>query len=705
MKGKFTAALACLLAATAVAQVRAPRQTEIKEWQFSKDQSAWETVSVPHSCNAADGRSPKYYRGKAYYRKSLNLSKDDAKRPLFLLFEGAAQAATVSVNGKTAKQHKGGYTPFVVNLGGLVREGENQIEVCTDNTEDVQLIPVSSDFNKNNGLHNPVYLLSMNEQYLCPAAFGMYRLHVSTPYVSDSEAVAVVETRVVNKGRKAMPLRVAVTLSDASGKAVAESSEVVNVDAGTGKYYTSRLTVSHPHLWNGLADPYRYSAKVVVSDKRGREIDHAETRMGFRYFQLSQSHGFMLNGKPYPLRGISEHQDCEGMASAVTHEQTRQDYEIIHELGANVIRMAHYPHNDYEVALCDSLGIIVQTEIPWVNVCGVNAKPEYFSNIHQQMKEMIGNLYNHPSIVFWGMWNEVDSWGNTSKLQGKFDAARLVAESNRLYDYAKSLDPYRAVGLTDCSVFARPGYEMLKGDFFSENRYNGWYYRWKGGINDALEREMNHIRQTMGPASLSEYGAGANPFCHTQDSATLATCRNDDSRHYEEYQNYVHESSLRMITRMSYLTFTTLWIMFDFPVASRREGYYDSDDGLHFTENEARKYTNDKGLVTRDRKVKKDAFYLYKAAWNKSEPTVYITSRRMRALPEGQPARIHVYSNARSLSLYRDDQLLERLDSCRDATGVVWDFKPVKMNDGENTFRVVADDGTSDSVTWSVARK
>ena len=683
--------------ACAPAQRRGWQQTQLKQWSFSKDRTSWHDVSVPHSCNAIDGHSSSYYRGKAYYRYTLNIGRKDLQRPTFLLFEGAAQAATVSVGGRQAATHKGGYTPFVVPVSEYLSEGNNEISVCTDNTLDTSLIPVSSDFNKNNGLHYPVYLLQMNPVYLSPETYGMYRMHITAPYVDSLRASGKAETTIVNASGKRQKLKVTFTLSAPGAARAAYTSErTVEIAAGDSYNYLQEFAVDKPHLWNGTADPFLYDARISVSNTRGESLDEAETKTGFRYFHTTAGEGFYLNGRSYPLRGVSLHQDWDGQASAVTPEHTFTDYRIITDLGANFVRLAHYPHTDLELRICDSLGLVVQTEIPWVNVCGVNAKPEYFTNQNQQMSEMITNLYNHPSIVFWGMWNELDSWGNNADLQGKIDTRRIFQQTSQLYRLAKSIDPYRLVGMTDCSLFKRDGYTSLSGDFFSQNRYPDWYFK---AEPDDLFRQISDVHRRMGVTCIAEYGGGANPFCHTLDSAQMRD-RSDDSKHYEEWACYIHESDMKQILLMPWLNFTSLWIMFDFPVANRQEGYRDSPDGVNFTENENRKYMNDKGLVTRDRKTLKDPYFFYRSLWNKHAETVYITGRRRSGSPKDKPFNVKVYSNAHSLTLYQNGEKVQTLDSCPDVSGVIWTFEGVSYKTDSDTFRVVSDSGTTDEVTW-----
>ncbi|MBR3562943.1 MAG: hypothetical protein IKN93_03860 [Bacteroidales bacterium] len=666
------------------------RETEIRDWEFSRDRTDWTAVTVPHSWNAMDGRSASYFRGKGYYRTAILC--DDPVQPSFLRFEGAAQEAEVIVNGQIVMYHKGGYTPFVVPLGGLLHAGNNQIEVVCDNSESVERIPVSSDFNKNGGLHNPVVLMQVPSVYLDPDGFGFDRFHLVQKDVSRKRALCEFRTRVFNSTDSDVKVKVSIVLTDASGSTVKCLSKRVRVAAGAYSDVTKAFKLRRPHLWNGKKDPYLYSVNVKAGE------DSACGKVGFRYYSLDREKGFFLNGEPYPLRGVAMHQDIAGKASALCKEDYDSDYAIVNEIGCNFLRLAHYPHNNYAFKLCDSLGIVVQTEIPWVNVCGTRASEAYFENIHSQMKEMVTFLYNHPSIVFWGMWNELDDWGNKENLQGPLDTRRVVDETARLYSFAKSLDPTRFTGFTDDSKFQRDNYLDLRADFYSENCYYGWYY----SRNDfsGLTPVAHWIKDTMGPVNISEYGVGVNPWCHTWKSDDIRRHR-DDAFHPEEYGNRFHEAHLQQIACMPFLGFTSIWVFFDFPVADRKEGYMDSSDGISYTPNPERCYMNDKGLVTRDRMVKKDAFYLYKAWWNDAETTVHIAGKRLGYRPQGKKFSIKVYSNARSLTLWQDGREIGTMTASGEISGVIWRFDNLIIQSSATTFRVVADDGTEDSITYS----
>lgn len=690
--------LALLFSAQVFGQNLAYKTTELVNWRFAKvSPSLWMDVTLSHTCNALDGHSAKYYRGKTYYKYMLQVDAEQLQRPLFLLFKAAGQAALVTVNDVEAGSHRGGYTPFLIPLQGLLQEGKNTLMVMCDNTLDVNLAPVGSDFNKNNGLYGRVYLLEMNEVYASPTDYGLYRLHVTPSEISEKSARTCVQAKLVNSAASGLRVNILFELEDKSGRVCHRNKRQVELSANDTYDYTYEFVLKHPHLWNGLADPYLYTARITFSDTDGEMLDRVETTVGYRYFRVTRDEGFFLNGRPYPLRGVCLHQDWDGKASAMVEEDFDADYAFVKELGANFVRLAHYPHDDYAFRKCDELGLVVQTEIPWVNVCGVNATEGYFDNLHQQMREMIVNLYNHPSICFWSMWNELNEWGNNDSLQGELDPARVVRETKRLYAYAKSLDPHRLVGVTDDSNYSREGYTGFGVDFYSENRYNGWYHETISNFQEAIEG----IHRKMGVVNVSEYGCGINPFCHSQDPLTTTDRGTGGARHDEEFGNFYHESQWQQLCRMPFLNFTSVWVMFDFAVADRLEGYMDTSDGVTFTESEFRKYTNDKGLVTRDRKTKKDVFYLYKSSWNHAEETIYITSRRYTTRPIDEPIEIKVYSNAQSLTLYQNGRKVQTLDSSGEISGVIWKFKPLKFQTASDTFRVVSDSGKFDEVTFA----
>lgn len=687
--------LTTLLAAAALSMTAAHAQiTPLPDWQFSRDSLRWDDVSVPHSYNALDGRSPHYYRGKGYYRTDIKLSAADFKTPLSLYFEGAAQAATIYVNGHVAMRHKGGYTPFAVDVKPYAHKGVNEIVVVCDNSVDLELAPIDSDFNKNGGLHNPVSLLKGPHSIDALRRLGKSRIHVTTVSITDDAAQLLLTYDLGGLGNEKERSNarkfasVNYRIIGADGEVVFKGTEEAHPTDLCGQ---STLTLPHPHLWQGTSDPYLYTVEIEVCAGK-KVMDSMKTRFGIRTFEMTKDRGFILNGKPYALRGTSIHQDLEGKATALSREDYDKDYAIVKELGCNFVRLAHYPHNERAFELCDSLGLVVQTEIPWVNICGQRATDAYYANLESQLTEMITSLYNHPSIAFWGLWNELAAWGNKDKFQGAVDYDKVALWTARLYDKAKSLDPHRYVGVTDCELLGPVQYPTLKADYISENRYYGWYYGRFEEFRPGIEGVHNKGKVT----NVSEYGAGNNPYCHTWNAADVNN--KDNARHYEEWANRYHESHLAQIEEMPWLNFTSIWVLFDFAVAARQEGYMDSDDGVNFVENDARKYTNDKGLVTRDRSLKKDVFYLYKAKWNHDVETVYAANRRLHKAPSATPYALKAYSNAPSLTLFHNGQKLQTLTSSGEPTGVIWHFDAIPLVKGTNFFRIVSSNGTEDTI-------
>ncbi len=714
MKLRFIILSMLLCAQWAMAAPSATKIQELDSWLFRRaDESGWTKVKLPHSTNAVDGQSAKYYRGDATYRTEIRVSKKN-EHNYFLLFKAAAQAAEVRVNGQQATIHKGGYTPFTVDITPYVREGSNEVEVTTNNEMDLTMPPVSSDFNKNNGLHDRVFLLTTGPVYIDTQTMGYTGLHVQQKNVSEKRADIIVETQLMNSLVQPQKAQVEVTVTDAKGKVVAEDLQSLTL-AGTGRRgqrFSQVLTLYEPHLWSGLEDPYLYHVQLQVKVD-GKAVENRSIRIGLRSFYMDPDKGFILNGRYYPLRGVSMHQDKYLRASALTEADIRRDFEDIRELGCNFIRLAHYPHSELTFDLCDELGIVVQTEIPWVNECGPDTtrfdQRAFQRNIVGAFQEMVRGHYNHPSIVFWGMWNEL---GNThaNHAQGQPLDRRFMGEtSQQMYQWGQRNDPDRYYGLAAMdNVVNTP--ELVRGqnfDYFAVNQYHGWYgnNRSPEGAR-SLQAYLDDLHKKRGTVAISEYGAGISPFCHSDNPASTTNPSSGGARHDEEWGNILHEISLEILQRSPYLQYSSAWVLYDFAVASRKEGYLVSENMTDTREEPSNMYINDKGFITRDRKVKKDVFYLYKAAWNKRETTVYISSRRYTERP-GNEVTLKVYSNATQLSLYQNGRLVETLKGSHHPTGVVWTFSPVTFQKERDTFRVEGLDADGrkivDQVTWSHA--
>lgn len=655
------------------------------EWDFSKDCSDWQTVRAPHTCNASDGMSGSMYRGKTYYRKALFVGREQAAIDFVLGFHAAGQASELYVNGHLCSVYPGGYTPNLVDISPYLCQGNNELLIVCDNTPSEERIPVSADFNFNNGLHEKVFLCRVGRASLDPQAYGVDRMHVTPEEVSRQAAAFTVHTAVNNRSGCAIHAAVAVAVYDAQGNAVAGETIPVEVPAHTVQDVSYTGQITEPHLWDGIQDPYRYTVKVALFAPD--RVDEQSVCIGFRFFSMDAQQGFLLNGRPYPLRGVALHQDYPGAMSAMTEEQFDADYADLAALGCNFVRLAHYPHDAYAFERCDALGLIVQTEIPWVNHLGPDASDAYFDSIEQNLRSMIRNYYNHPSIVFWGLSNELNGshWSSGGSPQGGFSAEKAVAWNNAFYAMAKELDPTRYVGFTAYGPTfdgSKPG--DWQADFIAMNEYKGWY----GGVFEQFGAEMDTYRAgTQVPWAVGEYGAGNNPHTHSDNPMQTTQTGSGGARHDEEYANLFHEAYLEQIQARPWLLYTAVWALYDFASDNRNEG--------------GTPHLNDKGLVTRDRQTKKDVYYLYQAAWSEA-PVCYITSRRF-SQRETDSIRMKVYSNCETLTLFRNGEAVQTMD-VPTRCGCVWEFDAVVFEDASEEYRVEGvrgEETVSDTVTFS----
>ena len=580
------------------------------DWYFKKDigeipgeiPNDAEKITLPHTWNAEDGTDGgnDYFRGKCLYARRLSLSELPRNEKYYIEFEGVNSVAEVYLNGVKIKEHKGGYSTFRAELNDL--RSENIIAVLVDNSHNDEVYPMMADFTFYGGIYRDVSVISLHGSHFELDCYGAPGIKV-TPHVS-SENSAEVDVEVYVSAEHE-GLKIKYLVSDAEGVLVASDESENN-----------RLTFSVPsaHLWQGREDPYLYTAAAELLFD-GKIIDRVSTRFGIRSFHVDSEHGFFLNGRPYPLHGVSRHQDREGVGNALLPEHHKKDMELINEVGANAIRLAHYQHSQYFYDLCDEYGMIVWAEIPYISR-HVNDADE---NSLSQLKELILQNYNHPSICFWGLSNEITMSAS--------DGRDLIDNHEKLQKLAKSLDPTRLTGIAAVSM-CDTGHKYLKiPDVVGYNHYFGWYggkASDNGAWFDAFHSEHPNI-----PICVTEYG------CEALDWHTDAPKQGD---YTEEYQAYYHEELIKQLFSRSYIFATFVWNMFDFGADARGEG---GEDGM-----------NHKGLVTFDRKYKKDAFYAYKANLS-DDPFVHISGKRFRERP-GEETTVTVYSNCHEVELFRN---------------------------------------------------
>ncbi len=618
-----------------------------QDWTFEKPNTELLHVNIPHTWNNIDGQDGgnDYWRGSCVYTKQFEAPEHDPNtQQVWLQFEGVNASASVLLNGEKVMSHDGGYSTFRCDITSHLQD-VNTLVVTVDNSVNERVYPQKADFTFYGGIYRDVTLLVVNRDHFALSYLGSDGLRI-TPILDEADhrtAKLHVETMVEGSGD------VQVTLLDQEGNHVA---------GDRGKDIT--FVVDHPHLWNGVKDPYLYTVSAKLVDNSGKVTDEITSRCGIRTMKIDAKKGFYLNGKPYPLHGVSRHQDRRGIGNAITKEMHIEDMELIKEVGANTIRLAHYQHDSYFYDLCDEAGMVVWAEIPYIS----EHLPYGRSNTISQMRELIAQNYNHPSICVWGVSNEI-----TISTKDKKD---MLDNHHVLNDLCHEMDPLRPTTLA-CYAMCGPFNPVAHiTDAVGWNLYLGWYV--PGFFLNDLWINFFHKVYPNRPLCFSEYGAEGMPNLHSENPK-----RGDQT---EEYQAKYHEFMLKCFDRHPWMWGSYVWNMYDFAADARDQG---GEPGM-----------NHKGLVTFDRKTKKDSFYLYKAWWSE-DPFVHITSKRFtdRACDE---ITLKVYSNQKTVTLYVNDRKLETKSGDK-----VFTFKvPVSAN---TKVKAVAGDQVDEAVFRRVAKE
>ena len=570
---------------------------------------AWETVTLPHTWNAKDGQDGgnDYVRGTYYYAKNIARAMLPAAERYYLEIGAANSSADVYWNGKKLAHHDGGYSLFRVELGEIL--DENLLVITVDNAPNETVYPQIADFTFYGGLYRSVKLIAVAHSHFALDYFGGIGIELTPQMIGDD---AHIPARHFISG-KCHEQTVHYEIRDREGKIVCERATAED---------STVLIIRHAHRWHGKRDPYLYTVKANLMEN-GHIIDTVETRIGCRTFEIDPERGFILNGEEYPLRGVSRHQDRWGIGNALLTEHHREDMDLIMELGATTVRLAHYQHDGFFYDLCDEKGIIVWAEIPYIS----HHMDGGFDNTILQMKELIVQNYHHPSIIVWGLSNEITMNG---------DGEALLQNHRVLNDLAHHLDPTRKTVIA-CVSMCKTDHPILEiPDAVAYNHYFGWYggdVSMNGPWFDAFHAKHPNI-----PIGCSEYG------CEGLDWHTSEPVQGD---YTEEYQAYYHEALIRQLYPRKYLWATYVWNMFDFGADARCEG---GENGQ-----------NHKGLITFDRKYKKDSFYAYKA-WLSDEPFVHLCGKRYTDRVE-EITRVTVYSNLPEVELFANGMSLGKKKS------------------------------------------
>jgi len=663
-------------------------------WKFVKQDAQpdasfanWEAVSVPHTWNALDGQDGKkaepelpdgYYRGPAWYARELEIPSAWKGKRVFIRFEAASLVADVYLNGKRLGQHRGGFAAFCYELTPHLQPGgKNVLRVRVDNSHFDDIAPISGDFTVGGGIYRPVTLFSTDAICVTPLDHATSGVYLTQKSVTAQEAQVEVEAKLSNGLSTAAPLAVRVVLKDAEGNLLEQVGPVINVPPGATVPTKQILTIKQPHLWNGRKDPYVYTVSVGVL-KEGKLVDEVTQPLGVRTVQIDQDKGFLLNGTPYALYGVNRHQERKDKGWAISEADHQEDHQLILDIGATCLRLAHYQQSDYFIGLCDKSGLVLWEEVPLVN--GVNGAKEFNDTSRQQLEEMILQGYNHPSLAFWGLFNELNAtwvWADKKK------SAPPEGLITHLQKVAKSLDATRPTVSASWMMTKHALHEMP--DWICFNIYPGWYWGVPADFGKTVDKVSGHLGGKR--VGISEFGAGANISQH--EEGELKQPAPTGAWHPEEWQAYAHEQYWAAIKQNKNLWGTYLWAMFDFASDGRDEGEM---PGI-----------NDKGIITHDRKVKKDAFFFYQANWSE-RPMAHIAARRMtpRKL---DTTEVKVYSNCSAVELWVNGKSLgsvkpDDIHICR--------WAGVKLQPGRNVIEIkgaAGDQKISDSCEWVLEAK
>lgn len=661
------------------------------------DDGKWELVSVPHTWNRLGEfgtertAATNSQRGIGWYRLQFTAPTVTRDQRQYLQFDAVATIADVWLNGKKLGTHSGAFSRFRFDVTDVLRSGQSNLLVVKadnskaepgSNTQDI--IPLAGDFFIHGGIYRGVSLFTTNAVHVDALDYAGPGVYAQTPTITNERADVAVLTRLRNDAKTPRKISVVTRVLDAAGNEISKSTEKVRLTAGSNAEVHAKLTVPNPHLWNGQADAYLYSVKVEIRDGTAL-LDAVEQPLGIRSYRVDANEGLFLNGKLLPLHGVSRHQDRAGKGWALSKADHEGDMALIAELGANAVRFAHYQHAQEWFDLADRYGMLVWSEIPFVHQAGFTPDeptPALVANARQQLMEEIRQNYNHPSVFTWSVGNEIDI--GVMLHHGK--AGKSLELLRNLHELAKHEDPSRLTTFADCCEpppMTMKGAEPLAGatDLIGYNRYYGWYYGKPAGLGTTMD--IFHQRHPKLPMSISEYGAGAATSQHT-DNPLGGAISAMGRPHAEEFQSWYHEQSWPQIRSRPYIWGSFIWNMFDFASDMREEG--DSID------------INDKGLVSYDRKVKKDAFYYHKAQWS-SEPVVHINSSRYTQRAYAM-TDVRVYSNAPTVRLKLNGSDLGSA-TCEDRI-CVW--RDVTLHAGANTVTAIADFAggpVTDSVNWT----
>ncbi len=615
-------------------------------------------VDIPHTWNAIDALSGKidYKRGIGNYEKKILIRPEWEGKRLFLKFNGVNSIANVFINHRHIGEHRGGYTAFIFEITQHVEYGKtNSILVRVNNAEQLDVMPLVGDFNFYGGIYRDVDLILTDDVCISPLNYASSGVQLIQDSVSQSYARVLAKIDISNGNSLTQEAQLHVRICDGD-KVISEKIENLSISPNADTQHSVTFELNKPHLWNGRKDPFLYQVETLLSCN-GQIIDRVVQPLGLRFFHIDPDKGFFLNGEHLSLRGVCRHQDRDIIGNALNKSHHDEDMALMLEMGVNAVRLAHYPHDQYVYDLMDKHGFIVWSEIPFVGPGGYQDKgfvdnDGFKANGKIQLKEMIRQYYNHPSICLWGLFNELKEVGDNP-----------ITYINELNNLAHQEDSSRPT----TSASNQSGDINLITDAIAWNRYDGWYGGTPADLGNWLDQ--THLSNPELRIGISEYGAGGS--IHHQQEALKKPVANS-MWHPENWQTNYHIENWKTISVRPFVWGSFVWNMFDFGAAHRTEG-----DRLGI---------NDKGLVTFDRNTRKDAFFFYKANWNKNEPIIYIEGKRNNIRKQATQS-IMAFTNLSNVELFVNGKSYG-IQHPDDFSIVQW--QDITLNPGENEIKIVS---------------
>ncbi len=636
----------------------------------------WRKIDLPHTWNAFDAidNVPGYRRDAGWYRKDLFVPKLNHDQRIVLYFEGVNITSEVFVNGQKAGGHIGGYIGFESDITPFIKQGEtNLVLVRADNSYNPEVAPSQkSDFFIYGGIARDVWLKVLPPKYIG-------RIKISTSAVSKKTAETNLLIQLRNYSEAKTSLVLEAEVMDEDGKIMLTSKKKVEMSEKDETITMSMPKLKNPQLWSPDL-PALYTVNVSLKDG-SEQIDRITERFGYRWFEFKEHGPFYLNGERLLLRGTHRHEEHAGLGNALPNAQHRKDMQMIKEMGANFVRLVHYPQDPEVYRACDELGLLVWDELPWCR--GGMGFGEWKVNTRRMLTDMIDQNYNHPAIIIWSLGNEL-YWLPDFEGGGNVDSLRsFLSELNVC---AHNLDPSR---VTATRKFYE-GADIV--DVFSPSIWAGWY----SGVYKNYETAITKSHNEYARFFHAEYGGSSHLGRHVENPITGDGIINPEgweedvnqvqvkniSQYGDWSENYIvdlFDWHLHIAEQMDWFTGNAQWAFKDFGTPLRPEN--------------AIPYINQKGLVDRAGNPK-DAYYVFKSYWTTSPKFCYIESHSWteRCGPKGAAREVCVYSNCTEVELLLNGESQGKHSwdvTLSPACGLAWD---VAFREGPNELTAVGYD-------------